>query len=80
MRLNLLVIINFVRNIVKATVEHAVNFDNAMTKFIFNSSLWKRVIAWGRSRAASGGLRSKQTWRNLVWNVIAWIVVVTAWS
>ena len=48
------------------------------------SSLWKRVIAWERSRDASGygiirgGRRSKQTRRNLVRNVIAWIVVVTA--
>ena len=47
--------------------------------FRTNSPLWKRVIDWERSRAASGygiiwgGRRSKQTRRNLVRNVIAWI-------
>ena len=47
-----------------------------------NSSLWKRVIAWERSRAASGyGIvpgDADQTRRNLVRKVTAWIVVVTA--
>ena len=42
-----------------------------------NNPLWKRVIAWERSRAASGyGIiwgDADQTRRNLVRNVIAWI-------
>ena len=46
---------------------------------LYHSSLWKRVTAWERSRAASGcGIiwgdadRNKQR-RNLVRNVIVWI-------
>ena len=45
----------------------------------FNSPLWKRVIAWERSRAASGygiiwGTQIETNKRNLiVRNVIAWI-------
>ena len=39
-----------------------------------NSPLWKRVIAWERSRAASGyGIIWGDADRNLVRNVIAWI-------
>ena len=43
-----------------------------------HSLLWKTVIAWERARAASGyGIIWGQTRRNLVRNVIAWIVLVT---
>ena len=43
-----------------------------------NSPLWKRVIAWERSRAASGygiiwGTQIETNKRNLVRNIIAWI-------
>ena len=43
-----------------------------------HSSLWKRVIAWERSRTASGygiiwGTQIETNKRNLVQNVIAWI-------
>ena len=46
------------------------------------SSLWKRVIAWERNRAASAygiiwGGKQVKTLRDLVRNVMAWIVVVT---
>ena len=45
----------------------------------FDSSLWKRVIAWdldwSRERLwdCLGGRDGKQTWRNVEQNVIAWL-------
>ena len=54
-------------------------FNNLSQLYLSKSSLWKRMIAWERGRAASAhGIIWGQTRRNLVRNVIVWIVVVTA--
>ena len=45
-------------------------------KLSFNSPLWKRAVAWNRSRRASaygtvwGDVSKTKTWRNLARNVV----------
>ena len=73
--------------LIKATKQSIIKNKQTTEQIVtlkINSSLWNRVIAWERSRAASsygiiwGDADRKQTRRNLVRNIIAWIVVVTA--